>query len=111
MSELKVEQGELAEESEEKARQQVGKFIADQEKLLKLLRELHKIVETDDHIRIEKLEKQVNQKEESLLLRIEEFHLRRHMTEARQESEDVQEVEAELQKVRKALRELTSDSN
>jgi hypothetical protein len=67
-------------------------------------------VETDDDKRIEKLEKQVDQREESLLLRIEEFHLKRHMIEASQEGEDVQELEAELKKVRKALRELTSDS-
>ena len=110
LSELKVEKDELAQAGEEKARQRVEVFIADQEKLLKLLRELHKTVETDDDKRIEKLEKQVDQREESLLLRIEEFHLKRHMIEARQEGEDVQELEAELQKVRKALRELTSDS-
>jgi hypothetical protein len=67
-------------------------------------------VETDDDKRIEKLEKQVDQREESLLLRIEEFHLERHMIEARQEGENVRELEAELQKVRKALRELNGGS-
>ena len=111
LSELKVEQDELAEEGEDKARQRFEAFVADQEKLLKLLRDLHKIVETDDDKRIEKLEKQVDQREESLLLRIEEFHLERHMIEARQEGEDVQDLEAELQKVRKALRELNGGSN
>ena len=110
LSELKVEKDELAQAGEEKARQRVEVFIADQEKLLKLLRDLHKTVETDDDKKIEKLEKQVDQREESLLLRIEEFHLKRHMIEARQEGKDVQELEAELKKVRKALRELTSDS-
>ena len=60
---------------------------------------------------IEKLDKQVDQREESLLLRIDEFHLERHLIEARQEGEDVQELEAELQKIRKALRELDSESS
>jgi hypothetical protein len=111
LSELKVERDELAEEGEDKARQRVEAFVADQEKLLKLLRDLHKIVETDDDERIEKLEKQVGRREESLLLRIEEFHLERHLVEARQEGEDVRELEAELKKVRQALRELNSRSN
>ena len=111
LSELKVERDELAEEGEDKARQRVEAFVADQEKLLKLLRDLHKIVETDDDKRIEKLEKQVDQREESLLLRIEEFHLERHLIEASQEGEDVQELEAELQQVRKALSKLNRPSN
>ena len=81
-----------------------------QEKLLKLLRELHKITETDDDKRSEKLEKQIDQREESLLLRIDEFHLGRHLIEARQEGEDIQELEAELQKIRKSLRELNGGS-
>ena len=110
MSELKVEKDELAQAGEDKARQRVEAFVADQEKLLKLLRDLHKVVATDDDKRFEKLDKQVDQCEESLLLRIDEFHLERHLIEARQEGEDVQEVEAELQKVRKALRELDSES-
>lgn len=111
LSELKVEKDELADSGEEKARRQVEVFIADQEKLLKLIRDLHKIAETDDDRRIETLEKQLDQREESLLLRIEEFHLKRHMVGARQDGEDVRDLEAELEKVRKALRELTSDSN
>ena len=94
-----------------KARQRVEAFVADQEKLLKLLRDLHKLVETDDDKRVEKLDKQVDQGEESLLLRIDEFHLERHLIEARQEGEDVREPEAELQKIRKALRELGSESS
>jgi hypothetical protein len=106
LSELKVERDELAEAGEDKARQRVEAFVADQEKLLKLLRDLHKIVETDDAKRIEKLEKQVDEREESLLLRIDEFHLERNLIEARQDGEDAQEWEAELQKIRKALREL-----
>jgi hypothetical protein len=106
LSELKVERDELAEAAEDKARQRVEAFVADQEKLLKLLRDLHKIVETDDGKRIEKLEKQVDEREESLLLRIDEFHLERNLIEARQDGEDAQEWEAELQKIRKALREL-----
>lgn len=110
LSELKVEKEELAEQGEDKARQRFEAFVADQEKLLKLLRDLHKVVETDDDQRIEGLEKQVDQREESLLLRIEEFHLERHMIEARQEGEDVRELEAELQKVRNALRELNGGS-
>ena len=67
-------------------------------------------METDDDKRIEKLEKQVDQREESLHLRIEGFDLERHLIEARQQGEDVQELEAELQKVRKALRELNGRS-
>jgi hypothetical protein len=63
-------------------------------------------VGTDDEKRIEKLEKQADQREESLLLRIEEFHLERHLIEARQEGEAVQELEAELEEIRKTLREL-----
>ena len=110
LSELKVEKDELAEEGEDKARQRVEAFVADQERLLKLLRDLHKTVETDDDKRTEKLEKQVDQREESLLLRIEEFHLKRHMIEARQEGEDVQELAGELQKVRKALQALDGGS-
>ena len=110
LSELKVEKEELAEQGEDEARQRFEAFVADQEKLLKLLRDLHKAVETDDDQRIEGLEKQVDQREESLLLRIEEFHLERHMIEARQEGEDVRELEAELQKVRNALRELNGGS-
>ena len=111
LSELKDKKHELADEGEDKGRQRVEAFVADQEKLLKLLRDLHKIVETDDDERIEELEEQVNQREESLLLRIEESHLERHMIEARQEGENVQELETELQKVRDALRELHSGSN
>ena len=110
LSELKVEKEELAEQGEDKARQRVEAFVADQAKLLKQIRELHKIVETDDEQRIEMIAKQVDQREESLLLRIEEFHLERHTIEARQEGENVQELEAELKKVRKSLREFTSDS-
>lgn len=110
LSELKVEKNELALAGEDKARQRVEAFVADQQKLLKLLRDLHKVVDTDDDKRFEKLDKQVGQREESLLLRIDEFHLERHLIEARQEGEDVQEVEAELQKVRKALRELDGKS-
>jgi hypothetical protein len=110
LSELKLQRDELAEEREGKARQQVESFVADQEKLLKLLRHLHTIVETDDDNRIEKLEKQVDEREESLLLRIEQFHLERHMIEARREGDDVQQLEAELQEVRKALRELNGGS-
>lgn len=110
LSELKVEKNELALAGEDKARQRVEAFVADQQKLLKLLRDLHKVVDTDDDKRFEKLDKQVGQREESLLLRIDEFHLERHLNEARQEGEDVQEVEAELQKVRKALRELDGKS-
>ena len=106
-----IEKDELSEGGEETARQRVEVFIADQEKLLKLLRDLHKIVETDDDNRIEKLHKQVDQREESLLLRIDEFHLTRHLVEAREEGEDVKELEAELQKIRKALRELGSESS
>ena len=48
LSELKVEKDELAQAGEDKARQRVEAFVADQEKLLKLLRDLHKVVETDD---------------------------------------------------------------
>ena len=110
LDELKVLKGELAEEGDDNALQRVKGFVADQVKLLEQVRELHKIVETDDEQRIEKIAKQVDQREESLLLRIEEFHLERHTIEARQEGEDVQELEAELKKVRKSLRELTSDS-
>ena len=111
LSELKAEKDELAQAGEDKARQRVEAFVTDQKKLLKLLRELHKIVETDDDKRIEKLDKQVDKREESLLLRIDEFRLERHLIEARQEGEDVQEPEAELQKIRKALRELDSESS
>ena len=110
LDELNVLKGELAEEGDDNALQRVKAFVADQVKLLEQVRELHKIVETDDEQRIEKIAKQVDQREESLLLRIEEFHLERHTIEARQEGEDVQELEAELKKVRKSLRELTSDS-
>ena len=110
LDELKVLKGELAEEGDDNALQRVKAFVADQAKLLKQVQELHKIVETDDEQRIEKLEKQIDQREESLGLRIEEFHLERHIIEARQEGEDVKELEAELKKVRKALQELTSDS-
>ena len=60
---------------------------------------------------LQKLNKQVDQREESLLLRIEEFHLELHLAEARQEGEDVEEQEAELKKLRKALRELESHSS
>jgi beta-lactamase regulating signal transducer with metallopeptidase domain len=110
LDELNVLKGELAEEGDDNALQRVKAFVADQVKLLEQVRELHKIVETDDEQRIEKIAKQVDQREESLLLRIEEFHLERHTIEARQEGEDVQELEAELKKVRKSLREFTSDS-
>jgi|GEM_PF-5516822 len=109
LSELKVEKEELVEQGEDRARQRVGAFVADQEKLLKLLRDLHKIVETDEDRSIEKLKKQVDQREESLLLHIEEFHLELHIIEARQEGKDVQELEAELKMVRKALRQSRSD--
>lgn len=108
LSELKVEKGELAQAGDDKARQRVEAFVVDQEKLLKLLRALHKVAETDGAKGIEQLAKQVDQREESLLLRIDQFHLERHLIEARQEGEDVQELEAELQKIRKALRELDS---
>lgn len=111
LAELKVERDEFAEQGEEKARKLFEAFVADQEKLLKLVRDLHDTVETDDGNRIEKLEKQIDQREESLLLRIEEFHLERHMIEAREEGEDVRELQTELQEVRKALRELTSGSS
>jgi hypothetical protein len=111
LSELKVEKDDFAQAGEDKARQRVEAFVADQEKLLKLLRDLHKVVETGDDKRIEKLDKQVDLGEESLLLRIDEFHLERHLIEARQEGEDVQELKAELQKIRKALRELDSESS
>ena len=110
LSELKVEKDELAQAGEELASQRFEAFVADQEKLLKRLRDLHEVVKTDDDKRIEKLDKQVDQGEESLLLRINEFHLERHLMEARQEGEDVQELEAELQKTRKALRELSLNS-
>ena len=110
MSELKVEKEELVEQGEDKARLRVEAFVADQEKLLKLLQNLHKIVETDDDKRIEKLEKQVDQREESLLLRIEEFDLERQIIEVRQEGEDVQELEAELKLVRKAFRDFNGES-
>ena len=109
LSELKAEKEELVEQGEDKAPLRVEAFVADQEKLLKLLQDLHKIVETDDDKRIEKLEKQVDQREESLLLRIEEFDLERHIIEARQEGEDVQELEGELKMVRKEFRQSRSD--
>ncbi len=110
LSELKVEKDELAQEGEDNARPRVEAFVADQEDLLKLLRDLYKIVETDDDKRIEKLEKQVDQREESLLLRIEAFHLERNLAEARQEGGNVQELEAELQQIHKALQELNGGS-
>ena len=112
LSELKVEKDELAQAGEDKARQRVEAFVADQEmeKLLKLLRDLHKAVDTDGDKRMEALAKQVGRGEESLLLRIDEFHIERHLIEVRQEGEDVRELESELQKVRKALRKLASES-
>jgi hypothetical protein len=111
LAELKMLKEELAEEGEDKARQRVEAFVAGQAKLLKLVRELHKTVETDDEKGIEKLDAQIEQLEEPLALRIEEFHLERHLTEARQEGESVQELEAELMEVRKALRNLKGRSN
>jgi len=109
LAELKMLKEELAEEGEDKAQQRVEAFVADQAELLLQVRELHKIVETEDEQKTEKLAKKIDQREEFLGLRIEEFHLERHMIEARQEGEDVQELKAELKKVRKALREFTSD--
>ena len=61
------------------------------------LRDLHRIVETDDDKRIDEFGRQAEQHEDSLLLRIEEFHLERHMIEARRGGEVVRELEIELQ--------------
>ena len=111
LSELTIEKYELAQAGDDKARQRVETFLADQAKLLNLLRDLDRLVETDDDKRIEQLNKQVDQREESLLLRIDEFHLERHLIEARQEGEDVEEPEADLQRIRNALRELENESS
>ena len=48
LSELMVEQDELAQAGDDQARQRVEAFVADQGNLLKLLRELHRLMDTDD---------------------------------------------------------------
>ena len=91
--------------------QRVEAFVVDQEKLLKLVRDLYQLAESDDDKRIEELEEQIRRLEEPLELRIEEFHLERELIAAREEGENVQELEAELQEIRNALRELRSGAS
>ena len=55
---------------------------------------------------MEELEEQIARLEEPLELRIQEFYLERDLIEARAEGENVPELEAELQVIRKALSEL-----
>ena len=111
LAELKIISDELAEDGADKERRRVKALVADQEKLLKLVRDLYKLAETDDDKRIEELEEQIVRLEEPLELRIQEFYLERELIEAREEGENVQELEAELQEIRNALSELHGGSN
>ena len=111
LAELKMISDELAEDGADKERQRVKALVADQEKLLKLVRDLYRLAETDDDKRIEELEEQIVRLEEPLELRIQEFYLERELIEAREEGENVQELEAELQEIRNALSELHGGSN
>ena len=111
LAELKVVKDELAEDGANKGRQRVNVLVADQEKLLKLVRDLYRITETDGDKRIEELEEQIVRLEEPLELRIQEFYLERELVEAREDGENVQVLEAELQEIRNALSELHGGSN
>ncbi len=97
LAELKMISDELAEDRADKERQRVKALVTDQEKLLRLVRDLYKLAETDEEQRIEELEEQIIRLEERLELRIREFDLERELIEAREEGENVQELEAEWQ--------------
>jgi hypothetical protein len=111
LAELKIISDELSEDGADKERQRLRAFVADQEKLLVLVRELHRLAEADDDKRIEELEEQIVRLEEPMELRVQEFYLERELIEAREEGENVQELVAELQEIRNALSELHGESN